>query len=434
MMNSPTFFDIAPDQAAQLEQIRQMYGLAPDHEFVPVELHISQMLREAGARGLRVDSEILAVEVRQTEAVLTSLQQEIDLLAHRPVRVGSAADLAQLFFIDLGFSCAKQTRKGKPSFNAATLKKYLHPIAAKTSLWKSTRSVLSFLKTMQSYVLDGRVRTEFLPWTCPTGRIYCRDLNLQQIPAPGRRAIIPDPGMVFVYGDFDQAELRIMMALAGETRYYAALQSADIHVLTAAAVFGIPESAVTDAQRDTGKMVTYAVSYGVYPSSLAFRLNISRREAADYIARYFRAHPRLAAWMDERRALARACGHTSTLFGHRRDLRSVRDPGSQDRMAVNNWVQGTQAGFLKLALKRADEEFGRQMPSAQFLMTVHDSILMQVPEHQAAEASRLLAQCMAFSLPNPAPEGPLMLQATVTTGRSWAALAAHGDSALPAVP
>ncbi|MEK7232289.1 MAG: DNA polymerase A family protein [Elusimicrobiota bacterium] len=430
-MFTSSLFDTTPTREAQLEQIRQMYQLPPDHEFIPVELRVAEMLREAGARGLRVDSDILTSETAKVEAELSVLQRDIDRLARHSVRVGSSADLAQLLFNELGFPCAKQTRKGKPSFGVEALKKYAHPVAALISKWKSARSTLSFLQVMRSYLLDGRIRTEFLPWNCPTGRIYCRDLNLQQVPAPGCRAIVPDPGMVFVYGDFDQAELRIMMALASETRYYAALQNADIHILTAAAVFAVAESAVTDAQRDVGKMVTYAVSYGVYPTSLAFRLGISRLHAEDYIARYFSAHPRLATWMEERRASARACGHTSTLFGHRRDLRSVRDFGSRDRMAVNTAVQGAQAGYLKLAIKRVGEEFAQAMPSAQFMMTVHDSILLQVPEAQADEAADLLRRCMRFDLPNPAPDGPLQLQATVSSGRSWAAVA-HDEPMLPA--
>lgn len=430
-MFTATLFDATPTRETQLEQIRQMYQLPPDHEFIPVELRVAEMLREAGARGLRVNSDILISETAKVEAELNALQRDIDGLARHPVRVGSSADLAQLLFNELGFPCAKQTRKGRASFDAEALKKYDHPVASLISKWKSARSTLSFLEAMRSYLFDGRIQTEFLPWNCPTGRIYCRDLNLQQVPVSGCRAIIPDPGMVFVYGDFDQAELRIMMALAGETRYYSALQGADIHVLTAAAVFAVGEAAVTEAQRDVGKMVTYAVSYGVFPGSLAFRLGISRLQAEDYIARYFLAHPRLDAWMEERRASARACGHTSTLFGHRRDLSSVRDWGSRDRMAVNTAVQGAQAGYLKLAIKRVGEEFAKAIPPAQFMMTVHDSILMQVPKAQADEAADLLRRCMLFDLPNPAPEGPLQLQASVATGRSWAAVA-HDELELPA--
>ena len=420
-------FEIEPNEADDLERLRQMYQLPTDHEFIPVELRVAEMLREAGARGLRVNEQVLAAETSQIAERLASLQKEIDHLAGRSVHPGSAADLSALFFNELGFPCLRQTRKGKPSFDAEALKKYPHPIAAKVSEWKSARSTLSFLQAMPAYVRQGRVHAEFLPWSCPSGRIYCRDLNLQQIPASGRKAIIPDPGMTFVYGDFDQAELRIMMALARETRYYPALRSADIHILTAASVFGIPESTVTDAQRDVGKMVTYAISYGVFPGSLAFRLGISRLRAEDYIERYFRAHPRLADWMEQRRASARACGHTSTIFGHRRDLRSVRDEGTRDRMAVNTAVQGAQAGYLKLAIKRVGDEFSKVIPRAEFMMTVHDSILLQVPEDRAKPASDLLARCMRFELPNPGPDGPLLLEASVATGASWAAVAQDGE-------
>lgn len=430
-MNPQILFETGPSEESELERLREMYQLPAGHEFIPVELRVAEMLREAGARGLRVNEQVLASETSQIVQRLAVAQNEIDQLAGRRVRPGSAADLAALFFNELGFPCARQTRKGKPSFDAETLKKYPHPVAPKVSAWKSARSTLSFLQAMQAYVLQGRIHTEFLPWCCPSGRIYCRDFNLQQIPVPGRKAITPDPGMTFVYGDFDQAELRIMMALAGETRYYPALRSADVHRLTAVTVFGIPEPSVSDAQRDVGKMVTYAVSYGVFPSSLAFRLGISRLRAENYIARYFRAHPRLADWMEQRRASARACGHTSTMFGHRRDLRSVRDEGTRDRMAVNTAVQGAQAGYLKLAIKRVGEEILTAIPRAQFMMTVHDSILLQVPDGQSRLASDLLAKCMRFELPNPGPDGPLLLEASVATGPSWAAVAE--DDELPVV-
>jgi DNA polymerase-1 len=430
-MDPQLFLAMGPNENSDLERLLEMYQLPADHDFVPVELKVAEMLREAGARGLRVNERVLTKETSLVAERLTSLQKEIDKLAGRPVRPGSSADLATLFFNDLGFPCVKRTRKGSPSFSAETLTKYPHPIAAQVCEWRSTRSTLSFLQAMPAYLRRGRVHAEFLPWNCPSGRIYCRDLNLQQVPVPGRRAIIPDPGMVFVYGDFDQAELRIMMALAGETRYYPALRGADIHVLAAASVFGIPESAVTDAQRDVGKMVTYAVSYGIFPGSLAFRLGISRLRAESYIDRYFRAHPRLADWMEQRRASSRACGHTSTLFGHRRDLRSVRDEGTRDRMAVNTAVQGAQAGYLKLAIKRVGKEFSRAIPLAQFMLTVHDSILMQVPEDRGSEAAELLRRCMRFDLPNHGPDGPLQLQASIAVGHSWAAVA-QGKDRLPA--
>lgn len=422
-MSPQLLFQTGPNEESDLERIYDMYQLLANHEFVAVEVRVAAMLREAGARGLRVDEQVLAAETSQVAERLADVQGAIDKLAGRPVRPGSAADLAALFFDELALPCARQTRKGKPSFDAETLRKYSHPVAAKVSEWKSMRSTLSFLQAMRAYVLDGRVHTEFLPWCCPSGRIYCRDFNLQQIPVSGRKAIIPDPGMTFVYGDFDQAELRIMMALAGETCYYPALRMGDVHSLTAATVFGIPESSVTEAQREVGKMVTYAVSYGVFPGSLAFRLGISRLRAEDYIARYFRAHTRLADWMEQRRASARACGHTSTIFGHRRNLRSVRDGGTRDRMAVNTSVQGAQAGYLKLAIKRVGEEILTAIPRAQFMMTVHDSILLQVPGDEAKAARDLLARCMRFELPNPGPEGPLLLEASVASGSSWAAVA-----------
>lgn len=147
------------DRQAALRTLHQMYGLTEDSSFTSTELKVAEMLEVAGARGLRVDSEVLASETDKLQVSLASLQEEINLLATRSVKVGSAVDLAKLFFEELGLPQIKLTKSGKPSFCNETLKKYNHPIAQLISTWKSTRSTTSFLRAMETFVVEGRVHT-----------------------------------------------------------------------------------------------------------------------------------------------------------------------------------------------------------------------------------------------------------------------------------
>ena len=65
----------------------------------------------------------------------------------------------------------------------------------------------------------------------------------------------------------------------------------DIHARTAAEVYGVPLAEVTPQMRSSAKAVNFGIVYGISDFGLAANLHISRKEAAEFIARYFARYP-----------------------------------------------------------------------------------------------------------------------------------------------
>src|SRR5690606_2849984 len=147
------------------------------------------------------------------------------------------------------------------------------------------------------------------------GRLSSAEPNLQNIPIrrrEGRRirqAFIAPPGHVLMAADYSQIELRIMAHLSGDEGLLKAFaEDRDVHQATAAEVFGVPLEAVSPDNRRVAKVINFGLIYGMSPFGLAKQLGIDRREAQNYVDRYFARYPGVRRFMDETRAQARETG------------------------------------------------------------------------------------------------------------------------------
>src|SRR5258708_39239847 len=122
---------------------------------------------------------------------------------------------------------------------------------------------------------------------------------------------------------------------------------------------------------------------------LSNELNIPTSQAKDFIDAYFGRYPKIQEYLDRTLEEARRSGKVTTLFGRVRYIPEIHNKsftvrGNAERMATNAPIQGTAADILKLAMialeKRLDD-------AAPMLLTVHDEIVLEVPEtrpHHAA--------------------------------------------------
>ena len=107
-----------------------------------------------------------------------------------------------------------------------------------------------------------------------------------------RKVFIPKDGCVLVDADYSQIELRVLAHLSGDEHLIKAYQeAADIHRITASQVFHIPFEEVTDLQRRNAKAVNFGIVYGISSFGLSQGLSITRKEAGEYIERYFETYP-----------------------------------------------------------------------------------------------------------------------------------------------
>ncbi len=297
-------------------------------------------------------------------------RSEIHAIAGGPFNIASNKQLADVLFGKLSLPVVRSTKTG-PSTDADTLEELaaLHPVPAKIVEFRALAKLRgTYIDALPALVnpATGRLHTSFNQAVAATGRLSSSNPNLQNIPIRteiGRRireAFIAKPGHLLVSADYSQIELRILAHFSQDPAFLEAFRSGqDIHLRTAAEVFGVPLEGVTAEQRRIAKAINFGLVFGQSDFGLAQVLRIPRAQARAYIDSYFARYAGVRAYMERAIADARAAGAVSTLLGRRRPLPEIRATRAQDRayaerIARNTPIQGSAADLLKLAMIRVE--------------------------------------------------------------------------------
>ncbi len=243
---------------------------------------------------------------------------------------------------------------------------------------------------------DGRIHTNFMQTVTATGRLSSNNPNLQNIPIRSekgreiRRAFVPrDKDHKLMAVDYSQIELRIIAALSEDTNMIQAFRDGlDIHVATAAKVYGIELAAVTREQRSAAKAVNFGIIYGQSAFGLAQNLKISRTEAKQIIDAYFLQYGTIKTYMDRVISQAREEGYVETIMKRRRYLPDINSAnaivrGYAERNAVNAPIQGSAADIIKMAMIAVQNEMKKAKVKSKMILQVHDELVFDI--HHAEE-------------------------------------------------
>lgn len=388
--------------------------------------------------GVKVDVPTLEEFGLELEKQAGEFKAKINELAGVPFNLNSPKQLGEVLFEHLKLAeKPKKTATGQYQTNEQTLQSLngKHPIIEYILSYREmTKLKNTYVDALPQAVSEasGRVHTTFHQLMAATGRMASSDPNLQNIPIRTglgreiRKAFVPEQeGWVLLSADYSQIELRIMASLSGDVAMMEAFnQGLDIHLATAARVFGVELEAVLPEMRRTAKMVNFGIIYGISAFGLAQRLgNVSRTEAGVIIESYFRQYPGVKAYMEKVVEDARRDGYVETLSGRRRYLRDINTSNAAtrsgvERMAMNAPIQGTAADMIKLAMVRVDEALRSSGVKTRMLLQVHDELLFEVPIEEIEIVKPMIIEAM---------EGALKLEVPVLvetgTGRTW--LEAH---------
>ena len=193
----------------------------------------------------------------------------------------------------------------------------------------------------------------------------------------------------------------------------------DVHKATAAEVFGVELDAVTNEQRRSAKAINFGLIYGMSAFGLARQLRIGRKEAQEYINRYFERYPGVQTYMDETRKLASERGYVSTLGGRRLYLPEINARNGMrrqaaERTAINAPMQGTAADIIKLAMINIHDWLERDALDIKMIMQVHDELVFEVPQKHVSSFAEELSQRMSQAMPL---DVPLLVE--VGVGNNW---------------
>ncbi|MFI5374839.1 MAG: DNA polymerase I [Candidatus Rokuibacteriota bacterium] len=398
-----------------------------------VERPLIGVLAEMERHGIRVDQARLGEFSRELEVHLERTTKEIFGLAGEEFNIGSPKQLAYILFEKLKLPVVKRTKTGY-STDADVLEQLAlgHELPARIiehrTLAKLKSTYADALPTLVNPI-TGRIHTSFNQLVAATGRLSSSNPNVQNIPVRtelGRRiraAFVPEAGRRFLAADYSQIELRILAHVSGEESLVEAFRRGeDIHARTASEVFGVPLDAVTPEQRDIAKTTNFSVIYGVTAFGLSRGLDISPKQAQEFLDRFFARHPKVKAYLARTVAEGRERGFVATLLGRRRYLPELRSGnpnlrGFGERMATNAPIQGTAADLVKIAMVRMAVELRAHRLETRMLLQVHDELLFEVPTGEVERLQALATEVMESAVSLDVP-----LRVDVKVGDDWAAV------------
>ena len=395
-----------------------------------VEMPLLYVLFEMEQTGFQVDAAVLTtLGARFTKEAEELKERVYDLTGVRGFNLNSTQQLGKVLFETLNLPHGKKTTRGY-STDADTLEKLadLHPCIEPLLKYRQVVKLNSTYIDALLRKMDktGRVHTYFDQTGTATGRISSSEPNLQNIPVRTemgreiRKAFITRPGCVLADADYSQIELRVMAHFSGDEAMVDAFRKGqDIHTRTAAEVYGVPMDQVTKEMRSSAKAVNFGLVYGISDFGLARNIGVSRKQAADFIARYFERYPGVKKYMDGAVKKGYEQGYAVTMMGRRRLLPELKAANANirnfgERAAMNAPVQGTAADIIKLAMVRVSDALKKEGLRARLILQVHDELLIEAPKEEEAKVTAILQSCMeqVFALKVP-------LVAEVKTGESW---------------
>lgn len=259
-----------------------------------------------------------------------------------------------------------------------------------------------------------------------TGRMACRNPNLQNVPSKGewariRECFVSRPGHKLIVADYSQMELRILAQLSQEPKMIEAFRSGeDLHSKTAEALFG---AGWTKEQRAIAKTFNFAVCYGSGPGTLADQADIPIWQAKQLLSKYFKTYPKLKEYLDSSQRHAKDECFCETPAGRKRFFNRP-DPSAENykaqmaaigREGGNMPIQGCNADATKIASRLFEER--KNAANTQIILWVHDEIVVQADEGIVDREVATLEWCMIQAAEIYVTDLPV--EVSITVGERW---------------
>ena len=398
-----------------------------------VERRLTPILLEMERAGVKVDEADLRRMSIDFEQRMGVMEIAIHRLAGREFSLGSPKQLGEVLFDEMKLPGGKRMKTGAWGTDASILQNLAdqgHDLPAQILEWRQLaklKSTYADALVGQINPATGRVHTSFAMAVASTGRLSSTDPNLQNIPVRTeegsriRRAFLAEPGHVLVSADYSQIELRLLAHVADIPQLKESfLNGEDIHTRTASEVFGVPMLGMDSATRRRAKAINFGIIYGISAFGLARQLSVAPGEARVYIEAYFARYPAIREYMDRTKLEARASGYVTSPFGRRCWIPGIADKnparrGYGERQAINAPLQGGAADIIKRAMVKLPAAMKQAGLTGRLLLQVHDELLFEAPEAEAATLAALAKRVMEA-----AAELSVPLVVETGTGLTWA--------------
>lgn len=397
--------------------------------FWDMETPLIYTLYDMETYGIKVEKAELKEYGDKLQVRILELEKEIYGKAGTEFNINSPKQLGEVLFEILKLPNGKKTKTGY-STAAGVLEKLAseHPIIPSILEYRQLSKLKStYADGLANYIgKDQRIHSNFKQTIAATGRISSTEPNLQNIPIKMelgrliRKVFVPEEGFVFVDGDYSQIELRVLAHISEDERLIQAYkEEADIHRMTASQVFHTPFDEVTPLQRSNAKAVNFGIVYGISAFGLSQDLNISRKEAGEYIEKYFETFPGVKSFLDNVVNIAKEQGYVKTMFERKRPIPELKSSNFMqrsfgERVAMNSPIQGTAADIIKIAMIRVNERLKSGNMKSRLILQIHDELLIEAHESEVSEVKEIMKEEMTGAAKLAVP-----LEVDIHTGYNW---------------
>lgn len=405
--------------------------------FDEIEMPLIPVLAKMELAGIALDKEFFTKMEDELAERLVEIESEVHKLVGYTFNINSTQQLSKALFETLGLESPnkKKTASGHYSTNAAVLEELQgeHKVVDLMLEYRELSKLQStYVKALPEQINPetGRIHTSFSQTGAVTGRLSSSNPNLQNIPTRTelgrkvRNGFIADPGCGLLAVDYSQVELRIVAHMSQDEAMLSAFKAGqDIHSTTAAAIYEIPLDQVSKEQRRHAKAINFGLIYGMSPFGLSRTTGLTLSEAENFVKAYFKRFPSVKEYLDGLKKMAMQQGYVETLLGRRRyfpnlsTTTNVNLRNREEREAINAPIQGTAADILKIAMIKLASALQKSQLKAKILLQVHDELLLEVPENEHEETTKLVQSIMenAYQLSIP-------LSTEARWGKNWGSL------------
>ena len=399
--------------------------------FNEMELPLIPILSEMELRGIHLDTNQLYDYSKELSSQISNLEKEIFSIVGHEFNIASTKQLQEVLFTERGLKPSKKTKTGYSTDTSVLEELSIYdPVPKKILEYRELSKLLStYVEALPKLTdEDSLIHTTFVQTGTATGRLSCKDPNLQNIPVrseQGRRirsAFTSKPGTVFISADYSQIELVVMAHLSKDPNMCKAFtEGTDVHKATASLIYKVPQEEVTADMRRLAKTINFGVIYGMSAFRLSNELGISRTQAQEFITSYFTEYASIQRFISETIQEAHEKCRVSTIFGRSRFIPTINntnknDQAAAERIAVNTPIQGSAADIVKMAMLKVNTALRTNPTGAKMLLQVHDELIFECPDNQEAidNTLKLIKENMENAVKLSIP-----LRVSIEYGKNW---------------
>ena len=395
------------------EKMKERLWEEAKFDFENIEMPFINLLIDMENEGIKLDIKYMENLQKEITQKLKELTQKIYELAGSEFNIKSPKQLGHILFEVLKLPPKKKTKTGySTDEKVLNSLKNTHPIIPLLLEYRKLDKLLStYVIPLKEYAKkdkNHKIYTNFLQTGTATGRLSSKNPNLQNIPTSTdiniRNAFIAENR--FVSLDYSQIELRLLAHFSqDENLINAFLNDEDIHQKTAD---------IIGTSRSVAKSINFGLIYGMGPKKLSETINVSTKEAKEFIEKYFASFPTVKNFIEKTKLEARSRGYVETLLKRRRffDFASAnaRTIANFEREAVNTIFQGSAADIIKKAMLEIKQTF----PKAKMILQIHDELIFEIDnEDEAYEYKKIMENVFKLKVP---------LKVGISFGKRWGEL------------